>query len=264
MYIRTTCRIGDICQVGKYYPGNFGAPGLGRSRKRRRTPEEMDRNNQRNRARKLQRIILANFRNGRTVHLTYRKEERPETFEEAMDQRRKFLARMRAVCKKAGVQWKWIIVTERGKKGQALHHHLIIEDMTAPLDILRTVGELWKFGKVSSTKMEEEEDLFEVLAEYLLKKDTKAGLSGKSYSHSRNLIIPEEKKEKVRAKRWTREPRAPKGWYVVKESVWNAQTPEGWPVQRYTLRKLENVDKYQTAASTRKFVCGGHFGGLKS
>ena len=264
MYIRTICSIGDdIRQVGKYYPGNFGAPGMGRERKRNRTTEEIRKANQRNRIRKVQRIILANFRHGRTVHLTYRKEDRPETFEEALQHRKRFMDRMRAVCRKAGIPWKWIGVTERGKKGKALHHHLIVEDLTEPVDILRTIGALWKYGRVTSTAMEEEDDLFEGLAEYLLKKETKEDEKGTSYSHSRNLIIPKEKKEKVRARKWNREPRPPRGWYVVKGSLWNAYTPEGWPVQRYTLRRLE-VDMWISASRRVETPTGRDFGGLKS
>lgn len=246
-YVKTTCDLGDIIQVSKHYPGNFGAPGMPRGGRRERTPEEIEANNRRNRERNLQRIILANFREGRTVTLTYRQGERPESWSEALDQRRKFLAKMRAVCKKAGIPWKWIIVTERGKKGQVLHHHLVIEDRTDPLDLLREVGKAWTYGRVQSTKMEMEDDMFRVLAEYLLKKETKEDLQGKAYSRSRNLIIPEEKREVVHARKWAREPKPPRGWYVA-GPVWNARTPEGWPVQRYTLRRIVDiVDKRKGA-----------------
>lgn len=238
MYRRVTYEIGDVRQVSKYYPGNYGAPGVPRSERRKRTEDEIRKNNERIRIRKLQRIILANFREGRTVLLTYRKDERPETFEEAMRQRKIFLSRMRKECKRAGIEFKFIIITERGSRGQALHHHMIVEDLEEPLDILRTISKCWEYGRTNSTKMEEEEDSYYNLANYLLKKDTKTGQKGTTYSRSRNLIIPQPKVDNVRHKKWRREPRAPEGWYVVKGSVWNAWTPGGWPVQRYMLKKI--------------------------
>ena len=257
MYKRVTYQMDDIRMVSKYYPGNYGAPGLKRAERRHRTAEEIARNNERIRIRKLQRIILANFRTGRTVHLTYRKEERPETIEEAMKQRKAFLKKMRKECQRAGIEWKFIIVTERGKRGQALHHHMIIEDVTAPLDLLRAISKAWNHGRVTSTKMEEEEDAFYTLADYLLKKETKSG-SGTTYSRSRNLVIPEPKTEIIRRKKWRREPKAPAGWYVVKETIWNAFTPGGWPVQRYMMRKI--VDKSESAANKRNTQARGTSG----
>lgn len=259
MYKKVTYEIGDIRMVSKYYPGNFGAPGVRRADRRRRTSEEVRKNNERARIRKLQRIILANFRNGRTVHLTYRQDERPETMEEAMQQRKDFLKAMRKACRAAGIEWKFIIVTERGKRGQALHHHMIVEDRTEPIDILRTISKLWKHGRVASTKMEEDEDAFATLADYLLKKETKTDRGGTSYSRSRNLVVPEPKKETVKRRTWTKEPKAPAGWYIVKSSVWNAYTPGGWPVQRYTMRRI--VEK---SARTCNTLSRGLSGGLRS
>lgn len=263
-YVRITCDLGGIIQVSKHYPGNFGAPGQQRSQRKERTPEEIEKANRRNRTRTLQRIILANFREGRTVTLTYRLEERPESMEQAMDQRKRFMDRMRRICRKAGIPWKWIAVTERGKKGQVLHHHLIIEDLTDPVDLLREVSRAWDYGRVQSTKMEIGDDMYQTLAEYLIKKETKED-RGKSYSRSRNLVIPEEKREVIHARKWSREPRAPKGWYVVPGSLWNAHTPEGWPVQRYTLKRLVDiVDNCKNGLRRVKNPTGRDFGGLKS
>lgn len=269
MYIKTICRIphpgGDILQVSKHYPGNFGAPGVARHERKKATPEEIGKNNHRNRVRRLQRIILANFPRGRTVHLTYRMEERPESFAEALDQRTKFMAKVRRACRKKGVPWKWIAVTEQGKRGKAYHHHLIIEDVTDPIDLLRLITELWPYGRVTSTAMEEEEDLFEELAEYLVKKETKGEVSGKSYSRSRNLIVPQERRETVHARRWRKEPKAPKGWYIVKGSVWNAFTPDGSPVQRYSMRQIvDNSAAEKNGLRQDKMPRGRDLRGLKS
>ena len=246
MYIKSICDLGGIIQVGKHYPGNYGAPGMSRSTRKKATPEEIVENNHRARVRRLQRIILANFREGRSVTLTY--EQRPGSLEEAMRDRQNFMKKMRRICKKAGVDWKWIVVTERGKKGQALHHHLIIEDLQEPLNLLRAVEEAWTKGRVRGSRMKMGDDCFETLAGYLAKEEGKPEQGMKFYSHSRNLVIPKEKRLKVNARKWREEPKAPSGWYVVKGSVWNGYTPAGWPVQRYTLRRaMDNMDNSKNA-----------------
>ena len=64
MYKKVTYEIDDVRMVSKYYPGNFGAPGVKRSDRRHRTAEEVRKNNDRIRIRKLQRIILTSGKGG--------------------------------------------------------------------------------------------------------------------------------------------------------------------------------------------------------
>ena len=128
MYIKKIWDLGRVRMVEKHYPGNYGAPGVKRSEKKKKTPEDVARQNRTNRVKKVQRLILANFKEG-DWHLVlgYRKGERPETFQGAKERLKKFMDKMRAAFKRAGVPFKWIAVTERGKRG-GCHHHLIIED----------------------------------------------------------------------------------------------------------------------------------------
>lgn len=84
MYIRRTYDMGLFREVHNYYPGNYGAPGKKRAKKRKPTPEEVDEFNSKNRARQLRRLILANFNVGDWhVVLNYRPDQRPEGFAEA-------------------------------------------------------------------------------------------------------------------------------------------------------------------------------------
>ena len=62
MYTKNTYDLGGIKQIEKYYPGNYGAPGMKRQKKRKRTPEDIERQNRTNRWKKIQRLILANFK----------------------------------------------------------------------------------------------------------------------------------------------------------------------------------------------------------
>lgn len=235
--------MGVVRHVEKYYPGNYGAPGEKRGKKRKLTPEDVRRQNERNRWRRVQRLILKNFKEGDWhLILKYRPGNRPETYEEAKAHRKKFLDKMRAALKKAGIPFKWIAVTERGKKGQVLHHHLVIEDIRRNgIDTVRLVKELWTYGNEFFVALYEDGE-YEKLAEYIVKADTKEEGGWCTYSRSRNLEEPVKTQENVPHKRWRDPPHAPKGWYVVKDSVYNGTNPvTGYPYQHYTLKKLINT-----------------------
>lgn len=232
--------MGDVIQIEKSYPGNYGAPGQKREKKKKKTPEDIRRQNERNRWRRMQRIILANFKEGDWhLILKYRPEERPDTYEEAKAHLKKFFDRIRRAYKKAGIQFKWIAVTERGKRGQVLHHHLVIEDIRREgIETVKLVKELWPYGNEFFVSLYEDGE-YEKLAEYLVKAETKEECGWCTYSRSRNLIVPEPKVEIVFHRRWRNPPVAPRGWYVVKDSIWNGKNPvTGQPVQHYSIKRL--------------------------
>ena len=235
--------MGVFVHIVKSYPGNFGAPGEKRGKKKKPTPEDVRRQNERNRWRKVQRLILMNFGEGDWhLILKYRPGERPETHEEAKAHRKKFLDRMRDVYRKAGIPFKWIAVTERGKRGQVLHHHLVIQDIRRDgIDTVKLVKKLWTYGSEFFSALYEDGE-YEKLAEYIVKAETKEESGWCTYSRSRNLEEPVKTVEKVFHKRWRNPPVAPKGWYVVKDSVYNGENPvTGRPFQHYTIKKLINT-----------------------
>lgn len=232
--------MGVVRQIKKYKRGNFGAPGEKREKKKKLTPEDVRRQNERNRWRRVQRLILNNFREGDWhLILKYRPEERPETYEETNAHRKKFLDKMRAAYKKAGIPFKWIAVTERGKRGKVLHHHLVIEDIRRDgIDTVKLVKRLWTYGSEFFSALYDDGE-YEKLAEYIVKAETKEEGGWCTYSRSRNLKPPVKTAEDVPHKRWRDPPVAPKGWYVVKDSVYNGINPvTGYPYQHYTIKKL--------------------------
>lgn len=211
-----------------------------RGPRRKRTPEDIERQNKTNREKKVQRLILANFHEGDWhLVLKYKKELRPGSLAEAKKQVQKFLADMRKAYKKAGYQFKYIYVTERGKQG-ACHHHLIIEDIAEPdLNTKKMVLKFWEYGSKAFIPLYEDGE-FENLAEYIVKKETKEEAEGCTYSRSRNLIVPEPQREIIHRRRWQREPRPEKGWYIVPDSLVNGENPvTGYPYQHYTMRKID-------------------------
>lgn len=237
-------------QVELRYPGNYGAPGCPRGKKRKRTPEQIERQNETNRIRRLQRIILANFRPGHSWHLTlnYKPAERPDTVEQARRQLSKFLTAVRRAYKAAGKEFKWIAVTERGKRGNALHHHLVVEDSE---EIRKLVRKYWPYGNSHWSDIYEDGEM-EQLASYMVKKETKEDSEGKSfkgvkYTHSRNLIIPQPERKQMKRRKWPEEPRVPKGWELIKDSLYDGINPiTGYPYRHYSLRKIakKGEDRY--------------------
>ena len=246
IYKKKTYDMGVIRIIEKCIPGNYGAPGQKRNGRQKRTPEDIKKQNHRNRCRKVQLLILSNFHPGDWhLILKYAKDSRPETYKEAVKQRARFLALMREAYKKAGLTFKWIAVTERGKKKQVLHHHLIIEDIDRNgIRTTELVKKLWTHGGQFFSSLHEDGE-YEDLAEYIVKAETKDECGWCTYSRSRgNLVMPKPKVEIKHHRRWRNPPVAPKGWYVVKDSVWNGENPvTGQPVQHYTLKKLITTGK---------------------
>ncbi len=245
MYTREIWRLGVVVQVKNFFKGNQGAPGKKRAEKKKRTPEEMRRQNETNKWRKLQRIILKNFKAGDWhLILKYKKGTAPEDYKEAVDQRQDFVGRMRKAYKKAGIGFKWIAVTERGKKGQILHHHLIIEDVTENgILTVQLVKQFWAYGHAFFVSLYEDGE-YQKLAEYIVKAETKEEAGWCTYSRSRNLVIPEPERRQMKRRIWPEEPRAPKGWYVVKESIVNGRNPyTDRPYQCYDLKRLPGWEK---------------------
>lgn len=189
----------------------------------------------------MQRLILANFKEGDWhLILKYIPKNRAQSYKEAVAQRKKFIDEMRKAFKKAGLPFKWIAVTERGKKRAALHHHLIIEDKAeSGLITVQLVKKLWEYGGVQFVSLYEEGE-YEKLAEYIVKAETKEECPWATYSRSRNLVVPKPKKEKIYARRWREVPKVPKGWYLIKDTLINGRNPvTELPYQHYTIKRLE-------------------------
>lgn len=242
-YIKNICRIRDWIEIEKHYPGRFGAPGQKREPKKKRTPEEMAKQNFWRKCRDLARIIALNF-NGSDwyITLTCKKELRPSR-EEAPKVIREFRDRIREEYKKRGWVCKYIITCETGDRG-AVHWNLILNNMSTGQDsTARLIRQHWKLGRPNFKLLDEKGD-YQKLAEYIVKETKKRIEEEKtieklSYISSRNLLRPVVEPQKVYARKWLQEPKAPKGYYVVPESVVNGiNLFTGNPYQHYTIRKI--------------------------
>ena len=233
----------EIIEVHNFYPGNYGAPGQKREKREKVSPEVIKKQNHANRVRKVQRLILSNFKAGDWhVVLKYKKELRPEDFKEAKDQLSNFFKKMRLNLKKYGISFKYIGVTEMGKKGNALHHHIIVENITDPINMLQLIRKYWEYGHIALTDLYEE-GAYQKLAEYIVKAETKDPNGKSFYTRSRgNLTEPQAESKIMRRKSWPKEPKPKKGYYIIADSVIQGENPvTGYPYQRYMMQRLPKV-----------------------
>lgn len=236
MYINKLSKAGDYVLVSNYTPRFFGHPGKKRREKMRATPKAMAKYNNHKRAEKLQLLILLNFDKGYHITLDYPKDERPETYEAAESNLKKFLYKMSRRQKAKGGKFKYIAITERGKRREALHHHMVIEG--DPL-LLKEVTKLW--GNHIKISQMYEEGAYKDLADYFCKIETKEEQTkGKSkYHRSRNLKEPTTKSRIVTGP-LNNEPYVPQGYDLVNDSLVNGFNEfAGIRYQRYMIKRSE-------------------------
>lgn len=238
MYERIRYIFRGSIEVEERHSGRYGAPGQPRKKKVKATPEQIEKQNQKNRENKTRRLIKANFfENDYWVTLTYRKGERPGSIQEAVDLARKALRKLKAHYRRMGLELKYIICTEVGSKG-GIHHHVIIN--RAP-DGDTLINEVWPHGH-PDIKLLYRQGEYKALAEYITKQPEKAGCE-KRYSRSRNLVVPEPEKRIMLRPTWNREPKPPKGYYLDKDTYIEGVNPvTGYKYRHYMFVRLNRRD----------------------
>lgn len=236
-YLQTVTKAGSTLIIEKYYSSRWHKKGITRGANVKKTTEAQEKCNQRKAERKVTILLNANFHPGDWhLVLDYRMEHRPETTGQARDDIRAFLEKLRRIYRKAGVEMKYVEAVEFGKKG-GLHHHMILNSLPEAMEAIRTK---WPYGRVHFNLMDDTGEYSE-LASYILKKRKywkEAGGKGKQYSSSRNLFVPETKKEVITTSDgYYEKPREKKGYYLKKDTEVHFTTDAGWPYMRYILVK---------------------------
>lgn len=249
MYIAKLVVAGEYILVKNYTPRLYGAPGRKRKKKTRDTPKAMEKYNNRKRSEKLQMLMILNFDEGFHVVLDYPKDQRPETYEEAEKNLKQCLYKISRRLKKKGIPFKYIAVTERGKRAAALHHHLVIEGSSEVTEeLMRAWGNHIKFNRMYK------EGAYKDLADYITKIETKEenGKGKSKYHRSRNLKEPETKLV-LMAGSIKDDPQIPKGYQMVPQSLSNGFN-ESYRVryQSYMIRKEDPVMHEPTQISDLK------------
>lgn len=239
MYIKKTFICGKVIEVEKVYSSKYKSKKVVRSPKMARTAEVVRVINERNAEKKLRRIVNANFSHT-SLHmvLTYRPECRPASAEEARKDLANFWKALKRACKKAGTELKYVAVGEHSKRG-VIHFHCVIDCGLA----LGEIQDCWKKGVARATPLRRDGD-YSKLASYLLKEsketfnDPERSIHKKRWCASKNLIKPVPHIQIVKADSWREAPTAPKGYYVLKDSVNSGISEWGYPYQNYRCLKI--------------------------
>lgn len=236
MYKRKKYRYSNIIEVQEYHTARYGAPGEKREAKTKPTPAAVRKQNQRRREEKAERIIAANFQEGDLVRtLTFAKEKRPKDMKEAQAVFRRFYTRLKREYRKRFYDLCWMANIECTERG-AWHIHMICNKIFGASDIIK---ELWQeLGGVYDQTLKDLTRAGKKLGAYFTKtpESTEAGehkVTEAKFSHSRNLEIPEAEEKVIHGWRLTDQPRAPKGYYLIKDSYFEGVTEEGYKYRRY-------------------------------
>ena len=238
MYIKETCEIRGVKEVYKFTPWrSVYNKGEKRATKSKATTEAQKRVNERRAKQNKQRIIRANFQKGDLwLTFTYMKEKRPDSIDKAKADRKNLIDKLRKTLGKAGVEFKYVCVTEVGERG-GVHHHMIMK--ACDTSILACI---WKLGGVHIEHIYTED--LERLSRYMTGDDTEKDEKKRhsvvleSWSRSRNLIVPLVVRERIHSRSFSKTPKAEKG-YILK-NLQNGINAWGYEWQRYTLVPHEN------------------------
>lgn len=174
-----------------------------RGRKAKPTSAVQARYNQHCAESKLERIVMENFPfNSLFYNPTYNDEHLPKDDEAAKKSIRNFIRRLKRYRKKKGLpDLKYIITTEKGKRSERYHHHLIINcgDMS-----IAELDKIWGNGYAYSSTVVFDKCGCPGLCKYFCKgkkpenfieKQDNDGLTvGNRWSGSRNLVKPKTSK----------------------------------------------------------------------
>ena len=111
-------------------------------------------------------------------------------------------------------------------------------------NINKIVRDCWEWGSPHFTPLDDTGQ-YKELAAYFIKETSKTykendGGAKQRYSCSRNLVKPVTKVTIIKkAEKWLDEPKAKKGYYIDKDTVYNGVNPfNGRPIQYYTMVRL--------------------------
>ena len=104
-------------EVYEYLDGRYGAPGMGRGKKKKATPEQIRKRNQWNKERKARHKLKTWFKeNDFLILLTYKREDRPTNMKMAKWHFAKAIRSMRNEYAKRGYELRWMRNIEVGPR----------------------------------------------------------------------------------------------------------------------------------------------------
>ena len=269
--------LGDCIEYEFKFKGEYGTKGEKRGERRKATPEEIQRNNQRTKEKKLRRTIHLNFHEDDLwMTLKYPKGSRVTIGKVKKDVCGKwsgFLATMRRKYRLRGVPFKFIYRIEIGHMG-GVHIHIIMNRIEG-VDTALLAKKTWADISGGSANFEHLYSAggFEGLAKYIAKPAesddgqlTMFGVEGKKaftkISSSRNLIRPEDVRTEKKYSHWTMRrlilegPKPHPGYYIDRDSIVTGINPfTGYSYFYYTERKLKKERRKRGNTKAYQYLC---------
>lgn len=215
------------------FAGDYGAKGEKRADRKKATPEQIKKQNQLNKEKRMRRVIKANFLSEDYWMTLKYPEGTRKKIEEVKYELKKFIDDMRKEYKKRSEIFKFVYRIEVGKLG-GIHVHILLNRINSKPDTDLIAKELWTVGNISYETLYDFGG-YKKLANYIVKPpkedtydqlnlfDEKEQKQFIKYSSSRNLIRPEPERKVYR--RWTVKRligeglKATEGFYIDKDSI---------------------------------------------
>lgn len=196
-WIRTVYA-GKCKEVKKYYSRRH-KPKEKRIKREEPTRETQENVNIRKQTEQLRWKLNCNFQEGDMfVTFSYKKEERPDTYEDLVKQKNKLIADLRKEYKKQERELKYIYVLETGDKG-ARHIHMVLESIEP-----KAIKRCWDRGRIN-IRLLDGTGQYGKLAAYLVKEKGRKKMEkygGKTYSPIKELKTADHKKRADMGKRF--------------------------------------------------------------
>lgn len=178
------------------------------------------------------------------VALTYDDEHCSGVDEErARKDTRNFRKKLERRCKKAGIELKYLTMTECGVRSARWHHHYVLPHSIS----IEMMYECWDKGSIRILNTLYKDGNFRGLAEYYVDK-TKGGQKNDDsprykhkYSFSRNCTKPIVTYETGLGEKWRSAPVPPFGWRLKPDSLFNDVDSFGYAYQKYTLIRINDL-----------------------
>lgn len=239
----------DVIEREEYHDGKYGAPGKEREKRKKATPDQVERINQYNKTKTARRRMLEYFRaDDWLITLTYRKERRPCNMEECKKHFKKMVRKLRRVYRKRGYELYWIRNIENTVRNN-WHIHLIINQLP-DINLFLLFKEIWIYGTIKPKLLYENGGFWE-LAEYITKDENtkkeyvsegildhgEKGITEASYSTSRNMPLKEPDIKIL--KRWPKKLKIEEGWVLDKDHSYEGINPvTGYKYRHYRLIRI--------------------------
>ena len=193
-YVHRVVKAGPCVEHKKMQSFRVHTKGVKRGPNTGHTTEKQERINEKAAEERLRWKINANFGH-RDLHAVLHYYDKGRTFEQCIEDRKLFLKRLRRICQRRGITFKYIVVTET-KRMTNPHHHVIISKMDPEIILEAWEGVAEGGGNVSFQPMDRRGNHYK-LASYLMKESRSTmerfkelGIKGKRFSASQNMAEP--------------------------------------------------------------------------